>query len=249
MPNPIGGQGPASQVRHLRALSSGKRVARMEDVPTGEAVVAKLTAEAGARQQTLRNINDGFAVSQLAGGAAGAASELVDKMRDLASGAATRDIGGQERDALQARFKRLAAEVDRLAAGARFGDLPLADGTASSLVIQAPDAGADIDVPLADLSTGGLGIAPDQVDLGSPEGAADAMGRFDGALDRLSQAREAAFAAADRLEASFGALEGPPTIPDAEAAKSVAAAAAESPDDPVVALGGADQAARQLLGG
>ena len=90
--------------RSISRIASGIRIQRAADDAAGLAISEKLRGTTRSLAQGARNLNDGIALINIAEGALGQQSEMLIRMRELASQAATGTIGAVAR--LLGRFHR-----------------------------------------------------------------------------------------------------------------------------------------------
>ena len=107
----------------LEQLSSGKRINRSVDDSAGLAIAEKLNAKKRAMQQVKRNANDGVSLLQTAEGGLNEMTNMVIRMRELTSQAASDTIGQKERSYLDQEFNALRKEVQRIQAETEFNGL------------------------------------------------------------------------------------------------------------------------------
>ena len=109
--------------KSLEQLSSGKRINRSVDDSAGLAIAEKLNAKKRALQQVKRNANDGISLLQTAESGLNEMTNMVIRMRELTSQAASDTIGQKERDYLNQEFVALRKEVERIQAETEFNGL------------------------------------------------------------------------------------------------------------------------------
>jgi flagellin len=121
----------------MTRLSSGLRINTAKDDAAGMQLATRLTTQIRGLTVATRNAGAAISIIQTAEGALDKSLNNLQRMRDLAVQAANGDKGPKERDALNAEFVKLTAEVSRLAKGTTFGaELNLLDGTAGELSFQ-----------------------------------------------------------------------------------------------------------------
>ncbi|MBD8123494.1 flagellin [Pseudomonas lutea] len=121
----------------MTRLSSGLRINTAKDDAAGLQLATRLTTQIRGMTVATRNAGAAISIIQTAEGALDQSLNNLQRMRDLAVQAANGDKGPKERDALNAEFLKLTAEVSRTAKGTTFGaELNLLDGTAGELSFQ-----------------------------------------------------------------------------------------------------------------
>ncbi|MGE6385875.1 flagellin [Pseudomonas sp. NPDC078416] len=121
----------------MTRLSSGLRINTAKDDAAGLQLATRLTTQIRGMTVATRNAGAAISIIQTAEGALDQSLSNLQRMRDLAVQAANGDKGPKERDALNAEFLKLTAEVSRTAKGTTFGaELNLLDGSAGELSFQ-----------------------------------------------------------------------------------------------------------------
>src|SRR4030081_3623578 len=72
----------------LQRLSSGLRINSAKDDAAGMAIASRMSSQISGLQQAARNANDGISLAQTAEGGLSTASDLLQRMRELAVQAA-----------------------------------------------------------------------------------------------------------------------------------------------------------------
>ena len=121
--------------RSISRLSSGIRVQSAADDPAGIAISDGLNKTIRGFKQAQRNANDGIAMLQTAEGSYQTISDLLTRMRELAVQAANDSLKDSDRVFVDAEYKALAAEIDRVASVTEYNGINLlnGDGAGSSL--------------------------------------------------------------------------------------------------------------------
>src|SRR4051812_31159725 len=90
----------ASLSRSFERLSSGLRINRPSDDAAGLAISAGLDIDARVFTQGVRNVNDGISLLNIAEGALDELSNVVLRLRELATQSANGALASQQRSAL-----------------------------------------------------------------------------------------------------------------------------------------------------
>jgi flagellin len=109
----------------INRLSSGKRINSGADDAAGLMIADTLRANVLALDQAVRNANDCLSVGQIADGALGEISNLLNRSVTLAEEAATETVDSTGRAALDAEFTQIEAEIARIASQTNFGGVNL----------------------------------------------------------------------------------------------------------------------------
>lgn len=122
--------------RTLERLSSGQRINRSSDDPSGMVSANAIRHNLEGITQASQNIEEGVSMLQSADGAMDTISSLLIRLRSLALSAANEGANGAAQlKALQSEFDEAARSITRVAQQARYGTIPLLDGTLSNLTL------------------------------------------------------------------------------------------------------------------
>jgi flagellin len=120
----------------IQRLSSGLRVNSAKDDAAGLAIANRMDGQARGMAVAVRNANDGISLSQVAEGALGKVTDMMQRMRELAVQAANASNTTTDRTSLDAEFQQLAQEVDRTLLSTRFNGQAILAGSAGALQFQ-----------------------------------------------------------------------------------------------------------------
>ena len=98
----------------LERLSSGQRINKSADDAAGLAVSERIRARTRSFEVAKRNANDGISYIQVAEGGLNEVTNIIVRMRELSSQAASDTIGNRERGFLDKEFQQLSNEVGRI---------------------------------------------------------------------------------------------------------------------------------------
>ena len=113
----------------IQRLSSGFKINKASDNPSGMAISNKMRAQINALDQADRNANDGTSVLQTADGALNETMEILQRMRELSVQAATDSMTDADKAACQDEIFELQQELDRIASDTEFNSKSLLDGS------------------------------------------------------------------------------------------------------------------------
>ena len=119
--------------RSIQRLSSGFRINRAADDAAGLAIANKLRNDGKALQQAQRNGAQASAMLQIADGGVQTIASILDRMKELASAAASDTIGNQ-RDKLDSEFQQLNDEIQRIVDTTQYQGTKLLDGSGAASV-------------------------------------------------------------------------------------------------------------------
>lgn len=184
----------------MAQVSSGTRITKAADDAAGLSISETLKSNVRSFQQAGRNTADGISFIQVAEGALGEVSNIVNRFRELSIQAASDTIGDSERAFIQKEVDQLKQEVDRIASTTQFGDRKLLNGEGGQFDFQVgihadPSQNAiSFDTTESDATLGTLGLS--SLDVSSKDGARSGLEEIDAAISKISGYR-----------ANFGALQ------------------------------------------
>jgi flagellin len=118
-----------SVTESMAKLSSGFRINRAADDAAGLGIANKLRADTRAMTQASRNAEQANSVLQIAEGAASSVQSILERMKELATEAASDNVDDAGRTKIHSEFDQLRQEVARIAATTKFQGKALLDGT------------------------------------------------------------------------------------------------------------------------
>ena len=190
------------QASSVSKIASGSRITKASDDAAGLAVGTSLLSDITVLTQAATNASHGSSILQAADGGMSSISDIVQRMRSLATQALSGSVTNTERSYLDAEFQQLASEISGIASGTRFNDEALLDGSgnwAAGIDFRVGTTAADvINVQLTNVSATGLGI--NALDVTTSATAAAALTVLDTAVESLSKARADVGALISRFE-------------------------------------------------
>jgi len=103
----------------IQRLSSGLRVNSSQDDAAGLAVASKMEAQARGLTVAERNASDGISYAQTADSALSSVSDMLQRMRELATQALNGAIGDTERGYINNEYSQLQSETTRIEGAAQ----------------------------------------------------------------------------------------------------------------------------------
>lgn len=150
-------------------LSSGLKINRSADDASGLVISESWRASIRGAQKALNNAQDGFNVLNIADGAMGEMTNILQSMRELAVQAANDTITDAQRAGIDsANFNQMIAELDRISASTNYNGINLLDGSRNgvgSFVLQIGSE-ATPSANTMDLGAAGVFAAVDTATLG-----------------------------------------------------------------------------------
>ena len=104
----------------VERLSSGLRINRARDDAAGLGVAQSLAAQVNGANQGVRNLNDGISMVQTAEGAIAAATEMGQRILNLATQASNAPLGSNERTSIKNEMQRLIDSIDSISTRTKF---------------------------------------------------------------------------------------------------------------------------------
>jgi flagellin len=152
----------AEQTGSLSKLASGSRITQASDDAAGLAISTRISSDVTALTQAATNASHGVSVLRTADGGASNISDILQRMKSLASQASSGTVTDTERVYIDAEFQALIEEVDGIASSVRYNGESLLDGTSDFAegvtVMVGSDSSDTISLSLADLSASTLGL-------------------------------------------------------------------------------------------
>lgn len=163
------------QSASLSKLASGSRINKASDDAAGLAIATRIQSEITALEQAATNASHGISVLQTADGGASNIGDILQRMKSLASQAASGTVTDTERAYIQAEFAQLIEEVNGTATSTRYNGQSLLDGTSEFAtgvtVMVGSDSSDTIRVTISALTSLALGLSS-----AAPTAAANLVG-------------------------------------------------------------------------
>ena len=199
----------------MERLSSGLRINSAKDDAAGLAISNRMTSQIRGLNQAVRNANDGISLAQVAEGAMGEITNMLQRMRELAIQSANDTNSVEDRASLAAEATQLTAEIGRIAATTSFNGSVLLNGSGGSRIFQVgADGTADNQITVSldslDMTISGLTIATVASGIGgSGATASTAVGTLsdlDAAITLVDSGRATLGAVQSRFESTIANL-------------------------------------------
>ncbi|KIL36699.1 flagellin [Cohnella kolymensis] len=187
------------QGKSSEKLSSGFRINRAADDAAGLSISEKMRAQIKSLSQAQRNTQDGVSMVQTAEGAMNEASDMLTRMKELATQANSGTYNADDITAMDNEYQKLKASITDIATNTTFNGIALLDTTATAVKIQTGDAAAvqvNVALDTIDLDTiaGTLGAALTAATAGAE------MTAVDTAIKAVNTARSELGATQNQLE-------------------------------------------------
>ena len=178
----------------LQRLSTGKRINKASDDAAGMVIANKLASQSRGFGQAIRNANDAISITQVADGALGQATDLIQDISVKAIQAASAAQSPESRQAIQADISNSLETLRNIAQNTSFNGQKLLSGAFTDKQFQVgASSGETVEISLgsidpARISDETLGTLAD-INVTTREGAQNAIGLTDVALDYIAQQR------------------------------------------------------------
>ena len=185
-------------------LSSGKRINSAADDAAGMAVANSFTSNINAVKAAIANTNNGISAASIAEGALSEASDILQRMRELAVAGNNNFLDTEEFSYLQAEQVALESALDDVVGAAKFGDTALlSTGATFSFQsgIAATDTSSFTTVTISSTAAGGSDLSA--IDISSAANAVTAIGLLDTSIDAVNGYRADLGAAIGQFESTL----------------------------------------------
>jgi flagellin len=181
----------SQETSSLSKLSSGSRIVAASDDAAGLAISTRISSDITTLQQAATNVAQATSILQTADGGASNISDILARMKALASEAASGTTVGTSGSYIQSEFSQLTSEIDSIAGGTRYSGQSLLNGNAAFSgvsVLVGSSASDTISITLSNLTSSAL-FASATLDVSTQSGATSALSSLDTAIDKVSNAR------------------------------------------------------------
>ena len=185
--------------RSMERLSSGLRINRAADDPTGLAISEKMRGQIRGLGQASRNAQDGISLLQTAEGVLNETHSMLQRMNELAVQAANGTNSDDDSSQLDKEFEQLKEEITRSANQTEFNTIPLLSKDNNELILQiGANANQSLKITLESMT--GTALNLDDVNISTPENASNAIKNVQKAIEKTSSVRGTLGAYENRLE-------------------------------------------------
>lgn len=181
----------------LQRLSSGLRINSSKDDAAGLAIAEKMSSQSRGMMVAMRNANDGISTAQTAEAGLSTIGTHLQRMRELATQAASGQYDSTNRAALNKEFSALSSELTRALDATNFNGTKLLDGNYSAIAFQigsTTTSESQISITIGSVNVSSLGSISDVA------GATAAMSALDTAINDVSNSRADLGALQSRFE-------------------------------------------------
>nr|WP_019517532.1 flagellin [Sphingomonas sp. Mn802worker] len=143
----------------MERLSTGKRINSAKDDAAGLAISSRMTSQIKSMNVAVRNANDGISMAQTAEGALSEVTNMLQRMKELATQSANGTLGASDRKALQSEVTQLTSQINDIAKTTNFNGLNLLDGSVKDLKLQTgTNSGESVSMSVGAVSASALGL-------------------------------------------------------------------------------------------
>jgi flagellin len=192
-----------SQGKSSEKLSSGYRINRAADDAAGLSISEKMRAQIKSLDQAQRNAQDGTSLVQTAEGAMSEVSDMLTRMKELATQGSSGTYNASDLTAMNAEYTSLKAAITNISSNTTFNGISLLASGVGTLDIQTGDiTGNTVTVSLVDLTAATSGL----VDVSSQTNAQSELANIDKAIGNVNTGRSNLGATQNQLEHTFNNL-------------------------------------------
>ncbi|EJN6954755.1 MULTISPECIES: lateral flagellin LafA [Aeromonas] len=198
----------------MQRLGTGLRINSAADDAAGLQMATRLQSQSSGQKVGMRNSQDAISMMQTGEGAMDEMSNIVQRMKDLATQSANGTSTTEDRKAMDAEFTELRAELDNISNNTTFGGqelLKTGKGFQEDVTFQIGGTGAEklelkktgtLAKALAEVVGGGKGTdgAAVKAGIGAQDKATAAMAELDTFSQKIGESRSAFGANINRLE-------------------------------------------------
>jgi len=183
-------------------LASGSRITKASDDASGLAIGTRIQSDVTVLGQAATNASQATAILQTADGGLARISDILQRMKSLATQSYSGSVTDSERTYIQSEYDELMDEIDGIATSTRYNGVSLLDGTgvyASGVDFMVGTSTSDvIQVKITDVDSTALGINSSAV--GTSANASSAVSALDTAIGKISSARASVGASMSRFD-------------------------------------------------
>ncbi len=192
----------------MTRLSTGYRINSSMDDAAGLQIATRLKAQTSGMAVAMRNTQNSTSMLQTAGGALEEVTNMMVRMKDLATQAADASSSSDDQTAMQAEFKSLSDELSNVVANTTFGGQNLF-GTTLGAAMTFQIGAADTEKMTITVATENTAFKADVTSLASVDltsGANAAIKTLSDSIDHVGALNSKLGAAANRLEHVYNNL-------------------------------------------
>ncbi|HDX9579820.1 TPA: flagellin [Bacillus pseudomycoides] len=183
----------------MNRLSSGKRINSAADDAAGLAIATRMNAKKGGLEMGAKNTQDAMSALRTADSALGSISNILLRMRDLATQSATGTNNDEDRKSLNLEYEQLTSEINHIADTTNFNGKTLLKDDSVTMKIQLSDVAADnLEIKSVKGKATDLGVATAKIETEAD--AVTAMTDMNKAIQTVADYRAAYGSQLNRLD-------------------------------------------------
>lgn len=208
----------------MQRLGTGLRINSAADDAAGLQIATRLLNQSSGQRVGMSNAQDGISMMQTAEGAMEEMSNIVQRMKDLATQSANGTASATDQTAMNEEFGELTKELKNIMSNTKYGGTALLSGASSKFGKEAANnvsfqiGGTSAETMVLTASTGSIASALGTVSsaitgtgaiangIANTTNASAAMGALDTLLDSIGTARSAFGAKINRLDHTISNL-------------------------------------------
>ena len=129
-----------SMANSMERLSTGLRINSAGDDAAGHAISSRMAADIAGLDMGVRNANDAISMIQVMDGATKEITDMLVRMKELATQAASETYSNSDRTNLDAEYQALELDITRIQANTEWNGMKLLDTDAGAKSIQLGDS-------------------------------------------------------------------------------------------------------------
>lgn len=192
----------ASLETAMERLSTGKRINSASDDAAGLAISSRMTSQVKSMAVAVRNANDGISLAETAEGSLSEVTNMLQRMKELATESANGTLSDTDRSTLQAEMDELTDEINNVSKTSNFNGVNLLDGSTSSIKLQTGiNSGDTISIKMVSSSTSALGLTTASSSASGTKVGSTALAADDLTINGVSVGASASASAKDKAAA------------------------------------------------
>jgi flagellin len=136
----------------MERLSTGKRINSAADDAAGLAIASRMSSQVNSLEQAARNANDAISMVQTVEGAGKEIVNILTRMKELATQAATGTLSTSDKTVLNQEFTELESEITRIETNTKWNTYALLDGADTVTVQVGAGNGQTMSIVIGDWS-------------------------------------------------------------------------------------------------
>jgi len=201
------GNASGAQAKSMEKLSSGLRINRAADDAAGLSISEKMRGQIRGLDQAARNSQDGISLIQTGEGALSSVSDMLIRVRELATQAANGTFDAtDDLTRIQEEVGELSKQITDIKDNTKFNGIALLDGTKDVQLQIGQDSTQTLTLDKSKVDLTAVDTAVKGYNLSTQAGATTALGDIETQINAVSAARSYYGANQNRLEYTINNL-------------------------------------------